>query len=63
MYLGMSTAYLGAALVLGSWWPLLGLAVIVLLVDRFVIDREEAYLRTRFGADYDDFCARSRRWL
>ena len=63
MYLGMSTAYIGAALVLGSWWPLLGLPVIVLLVDRFVIDREEAYLRTRFGADYDDFSARTRRWL
>ena len=38
-------------------------AVIVLLVDRFVIAREEAYLRTRFGADYDDFSARTRRWL
>ena len=47
----------------GSWWPLLGLPVIILLVDRFVIAREEVYLRTRFGADYDDFCARTRRWL
>ena len=63
MYLGMSAAYLGAGLFVGSWWPLLGLPVIVLLVDRFVIAREEVYLRTRFGADYDDFCARTRRWL
>ena len=63
MYLGMSTAYLGVARVAGSWWPLLGLAVIVLLVDRFVIDREEAYLRTRFGSHYDNFCARTGRWL
>ncbi len=63
MYLGLTVAYLGAGLVLGSWWPLAGLPVIVLLVDRLVIAREETYLRSRFGADYAAFCRRTRRWV
>ena len=33
------------------------------VVQRFVIDREERYLSARFGADYDAYRARVRRWL
>ena len=33
------------------------------VVDRFVIAREERYLSARFGADYDAYRARVRRWL
>ena len=63
MYLGLALGYLGAGLVLGSWWPVAGLPVIVLLVDRLVIAREETYLRARFGADYAALCRRTRRWV
>lgn len=63
MYVGLTTAYLGASLVIGSWWPSVALPAIVAVVDRLVIAREEAYLRTRFGAAYDDFFRRTRRWL
>jgi protein-S-isoprenylcysteine O-methyltransferase Ste14 len=63
MYVGMTVAYLGGCLVIGSWWPLLGLPVIVVVIDRLVIVREETYLHSRFGADYAAFCARRRRWI
>ena len=33
------------------------------VVDRFVIQREERYLSAKFGADYDAYRARVRRWL
>ncbi len=63
MYLGMAVAYLGTSAVLGSWWPVAGLPLVVLLVDRLVIAREEAHLRARFGADYDALCRSTRRWV
>jgi protein-S-isoprenylcysteine O-methyltransferase Ste14 len=63
MYVGLTTSYLGASLLLGSWWPPLALPAVVLAVDRLVIAREEAYLRGRFGEAYEEFCRRSRRWL
>lgn len=63
MYLGMALAYLGASLLLGSSWPLLGLPLVVLTVDRLVIAREERYLHARFGAQYEDFCRRTHRWV
>jgi protein-S-isoprenylcysteine O-methyltransferase Ste14 len=63
MYLGMSAAYVGASLLIASWWPLFALPLIVVAVNRLVIAREETYLRRRFGAAYEDFSARVRRWL
>lgn len=63
MYLGMSVAYIGASLAMASWWPLLGLPVIVAVVQTQVIDREEAYLRARFPEDYAAYTSRTRRWL
>jgi protein-S-isoprenylcysteine O-methyltransferase Ste14 len=32
-------------------------------MQRGVIAREEAYLRRRFGREYEDYAARVRRWL
>lgn len=63
MYLGMTTAYTGAALALRSAWPLTLLPGILTAMDRLVIRREEAYLRTRFGAPYDAYRDRVRRWV
>lgn len=63
MYVGLTVAYLGVSLLVGSWWPLVALPVLVVVVDRFVVAREESYLRARFGAEYEGFCRRTRRWL
>lgn len=63
MYLGMTLLYLGLALGLGLMWALALLPVVVAIVDRFVIRREEAYLDRKFGAAYGDYRASVRRWI
>jgi protein-S-isoprenylcysteine O-methyltransferase Ste14 len=63
MYTGLGIAYLGAALLLGSWWPVALWPAVVLGVDRLVIRPEERYLGARFGRAYADYRARVRRWL
>ena len=63
MYLGLTVAYAGGSMVLGTWWAPVALPAIVAFVDRNVIRREEAYLRTRFGEEYDEFSRHTRRWL
>ncbi|MDF2744382.1 MAG: Protein-S-isoprenylcysteine O-methyltransferase [Actinomycetia bacterium] len=63
MYTGLAIAYLGVALLLGSWWPLVLSPLVILAVDRLVIRSEERYLTERFGQIYTDYCAQVRRWL
>ena len=63
MYVGMTVVYVAVSLLMGSWWPLFAVPLIVVAVNRLVIAREETYLRRRFGAAYEDFCRRVRRWL
>lgn len=63
MYLGLTALTLGVSLLMNSWWPVLLLPLAVLLIDRFVIRREERYLESKFGEAYRSYCARVRRWL
>jgi protein-S-isoprenylcysteine O-methyltransferase Ste14 len=63
MYVSLIALYIGAALLLNSWWPLILLPVVVLLIDRMVIAREERYLRSAFPAEYAAYCDRVRRWV
>ena len=63
MYTGQVVAVLGAGLWVGSWWPLIGLPLSVLATLRWVIEPEETYLRRRFGAEYQQYRARVRRWI
>lgn len=63
MYLGLSVAYAGGSLVLGTWWAVVALPGVVAYIDRNVIRREEAYLRERFGDEYQQFSAHTRRWV
>ena len=63
MYLGLGVAYLGAALLVNSVWPVVLFPAVILLVRRWVIGPEEAYLERKFGAEYRAYRARVRRWL
>jgi protein-S-isoprenylcysteine O-methyltransferase Ste14 len=63
IYLGEAIALVGAALAFNRLWLLLTVPVFAYLVTRLAIEREEAYLERRFGASYDDYKARIRRWL
>lgn len=63
MYLGFLLAYAGLALLLRSPAAGLMLVPLFLIMDRLVIPREESYLARRFGAEYESYRARVRRWL
>jgi protein-S-isoprenylcysteine O-methyltransferase Ste14 len=63
MYTGLAIAYLGGALLVGSWWPAALWPLAVLAVARLVIRPEERYLTERFGQTYADYRAQVRRWL
>lgn len=63
MYVGLATVYAGVALLVGTWWPLLLLPLVLVAVDRLVIAREEPYLSRAFGAEYAAYRGRVRRWI
>jgi protein-S-isoprenylcysteine O-methyltransferase Ste14 len=55
--------YTGCAFLWGSWWTLLWLPVLILLMTRFVIQREERYLKRAFGNSYTAYKQQVRRWI
>ena len=63
MYTGLTIAYVGASLLLGTAWPVILLPIVLLIVVRFVIQREERYLLDAFGSEYAAYCARVGRWV
>jgi len=63
LYVSLTGLYLGITLLLNALWPLLLLPLVLLVVQRGVIRREEAYLERKFGDTYRAYQARVRRWL
>lgn len=63
MYLGMALLLLAVAIGLASLGTLLLFPVVLIIVDRFVIAREEHYLDRLLGALYADYRQQVRRWL
>jgi protein-S-isoprenylcysteine O-methyltransferase Ste14 len=63
IYLGFAITYAGLAVAMDSVLTLALLIPCLLVVQRFVIAREERYLSAKFGADYDAYRARVRPWL
>jgi protein-S-isoprenylcysteine O-methyltransferase Ste14 len=62
-YIGQALVYVGVALLANSWWPLFIFPLVLFVVQRFVIEREERYLEGKFGEEYREYRARVRRWL
>lgn len=62
MYLGAGLALAGAALFYESWGLLGYCAAFVLVTHLFVVMYEEPTLRATFGAPYERYCERVRRW-
>jgi len=63
MYVGMLLLLSAWAVYLQSVGAVLLLPLFVLYINRFQIQPEERYLSQQFGADYDDYKAKVRRWL
>jgi hypothetical protein len=53
----------GLALLANALWPLILLPLVIVIVRRVIIDREERYLTAKFGEEYLRYKARVRRWL
>jgi len=63
MYVSLALLTVALALFLNTWWIVLLLVPTLLIVQQFVIVPEERYLRRRFGAEYEAYTRRVRRWL
>lgn len=63
MYVGLTIAYIGGAAVIDSGWPLILLPVVIIVLVRSVVSREEQYLSDAFGDQYAAYRTRVRRWL
>jgi protein-S-isoprenylcysteine O-methyltransferase Ste14 len=64
MYLGMGVALIGEAIVFPNVRvPILAMvALLFVFVTLFVMGYEEPTLRRLFGAEYEGYCRRVRRW-
>jgi protein-S-isoprenylcysteine O-methyltransferase Ste14 len=63
MYLGMTALLLGWAIFLSGVWTFLGPLLFVLFITRFQILPEETVLAGKFGASYDAYTQKVRRWI
>jgi protein-S-isoprenylcysteine O-methyltransferase Ste14 len=63
MYVGLACSYMGASFLLDTWWAFALSPVVVRIIDRQVIAREERYLLSAFGAEYAGYLKKVRRWL
>lgn len=63
MYLGLLMILAGWALYLGNILNVALLGLFVWAINELQIKPEEKALREKFGADYDAYCKRVRRWI
>jgi protein-S-isoprenylcysteine O-methyltransferase Ste14 len=63
MYLGLAALLAAWAIYLSSLAALAVLPLFVLYINRFQIAPEERALRSRFGAEFEAYRARVRRWI
>ena len=63
IYIGLVILYFALAIVLTSAWMLVLLIPVLIILQRGVVEREEAYLKAKFGQVYRQYQARVPRWL
>lgn len=63
MYLGLALVYAGISIADQSVWALILLPVVLAIIQRQAIEREEAFLERRFGTDYLRYKEDVRRWI
>jgi protein-S-isoprenylcysteine O-methyltransferase Ste14 len=63
LYVGMLALYVGLAMLAPTFWGLVLFPTAVLLVLWGAIRPEERFLHEQFGAPYDEYTRRVRRWL
>jgi protein-S-isoprenylcysteine O-methyltransferase Ste14 len=63
IYLGFLLVVVGLPLYFGLYWGIVLAPLYVFLMNRLIIQHEEAYLERKFGKTYTDYTSQVRRWL
>jgi protein-S-isoprenylcysteine O-methyltransferase Ste14 len=63
LYVGLIALDVGLALLASSFWALVFVPIGVAAIEWGAIRPEERYLTAKFGAEYEAYRARVRRWL
>jgi len=63
MYLGFVLILIGIAFLVGTLTPYVVVLAFAILMDRMYIIVEERMLAAKFGAEWEEYKQRTRRWL
>ncbi|MBA2249150.1 MAG: isoprenylcysteine carboxylmethyltransferase family protein [Chitinophagaceae bacterium] len=63
MYVGLVFIFLGLTCLIGNWWNIILFPILLLIMQQYVIKKEEQYLERAFGQKYIDYKKNVRRWL
>lgn len=63
MYLALLLLYSGIGFWINSFWILIMLVPVIILVNLGIIKREEEYLEQKFGDEYLQYKSKVRRWV
>jgi protein-S-isoprenylcysteine O-methyltransferase Ste14 len=63
MYVGLAIVYLGITCLIGNWWNFILFPFLLLIIQEYIIKKEEKYLERAFGLKYLDYKNKVRRWL
>jgi protein-S-isoprenylcysteine O-methyltransferase Ste14 len=63
LYLGLTLTFLGLTLAVNTWWGVVVLGPLLIIMHRGVVLREERYLEAKFGESYRQYCSSVRRYL
>jgi protein-S-isoprenylcysteine O-methyltransferase Ste14 len=62
-YMALAMIYAGIAVLRNALWAILLLPLVLYVIQREVIEREERYLELTFGEEYLNYKKRVRRWV
>ena len=63
LYCALTLLYLGLTLAFNTWWGIVVLVPLLIVMHRGVVLREERYLEQKFGETYRQYRSKVRRYL
>ena len=63
MYCGLFFLYAGLGLLTGNLWTIIFIIPLLIVINNYVIKREENYLNRKYGESFINYCKDVRRWL
>ena len=63
MYMGLLFLYCGIAFFEGNYWTFILVPLLILVIQLYLIKKEEEYLQRTFGEEYKIYRKRVRTWI